>query len=172
MTTDDVFMRHCLALARIAAQHGDAPVGSVLVMDGQIIAEGIESVLQKNDPTAHAEIGAVRPACLKLKTLNLTGSVLYTNVEPCWMYSYAIRQTGISRVVFGTSHVDVGGVYSAFPVLRDRRLPMPLPQIEDGSLLNECDQLLAEFTFDDERLMQRDASINDISIQEADRRYK
>jgi tRNA(adenine34) deaminase len=107
---DEDLMRRCLTLARLALENGDAAVGCVIVSENQIIAEGIESVRQTKDPTAHAEIVAVKIACEKKQTLDLSGATLYTNVEPCVMCAFAIRQTGISRVVYGISNEKVGGV--------------------------------------------------------------
>ncbi len=145
MSDDEDFMRRCLELGRIALKRGDAPVGSLIVLGNKIIAEGIESVKSKNDPTAHAEIKAVREACRTLSSLNLSGGTLYTNVEPCWMCSYAIRQTQISRVVFGSRNLQIGGVSSKFSVLLDENLKPPVPLIEAGILPQECQQLLTEF---------------------------
>ena len=145
MTSPEQSMQRCLELGRIAASHGDAPVGSVIVRDGQIIAEGIEAVRSNNDPTAHAEIEAIRAACRDLATLDLTGSILYTNVEPCWMCAYAIRQTRISTVIFGTSNTEVGSVHSSVAVLIDARVAMPVPHVEAGLLRDECDQLVAAY---------------------------
>lgn len=119
---DEDLMRRCLELGRIATRKGDAPVGSLIVSDGRIIAEGIESVKSKNDPTAHAEIEAIREACRKLNRLDLSGATLYTNIEPCWMCSYAIRQTRIGKVVFGSRNVETGGASSKFVVLRHEKL--------------------------------------------------
>ncbi len=138
-------MRHRLELGRIALKSGDAPVGSVIVKNGEIIAEGIETVKLKKDPTAHAEIETVRAACEKLKTLDLSDCVLYTNVEPCWMCAYAIRQTRISRVVFGSRNEKVGGFSSKFKVLSDENLKLPPPEITADVLIEECELLLAEF---------------------------
>src|ERR1700755_1026094 len=101
MTADEEMMRQCLDLARVALEKGDSPDGSLIVQEGRIGARGTEAVKVRNDPTANAEIEALRSACERLRTLDLSGSVLYTNVEPCWMCSYAIRQTRIARVVFG-----------------------------------------------------------------------
>ncbi len=145
MTNDENFMRRCLALGRIALGNGDAPVGSLIVKNDRIIAEGIESVKSKNDPTAHAETLAVRAVCEKLNTLDLSECVLYTNVEPCWMCSYAIRQTGISRVCFGSRNSKVGGINSKFAVLLDENLKPPKPSIKAEILPEECELLLAEF---------------------------
>lgn len=146
MSNDESLMRRCLELGRIAMERGDAPVGSLIVFEERIIARGIEAVKQTKDPTAHAEMLAVRAACRKLETLNLSGSVLYTNVEPCWMCSYAIRQTQIGRVVFGSRNIKVGGASSKFTVLLlDENLKTPVPLIEGEVLLQKCEHLLAEF---------------------------
>lgn len=144
MTTDDEMMRQCLYLARVALEKGDSPVGSLIVKDGRIVARGIEAVMARSDPTAHAEIEALRSACESLRTLDLSGSVLYTNVEPCWMCSYAIRQTRIARVVFGLRNEQVGGLSSKFRVLVDDALKLPLPEIEAEILHEECRLLLVE----------------------------
>ena len=145
MLNDENLMRQCLKLGRIALANGDAPVGSLIVRKGEIIAEGIEAVKLKKDPTAHAEIVALRAACKKLATIDLGDCTLYTNVEPCWMCSYAIRQTKISRVIFGSRNEKVGGFSSKFQVLIDENLKLPLPQIAGEVLREECDLLLAEF---------------------------
>ena len=136
-------MRRCLELGRIALKTGDAPVGSLIVLAGKIVGEGIESVKSKLDPTAHAEILAVRAACEKLQSLDLSGATLYTNVEPCVMCTFAIRQTGIGAVVFGISNGEVGGANSKFPVLTDAEFPAKYapPEIRTGILLQECEYL-------------------------------
>ena len=138
-------MRRCLELGRVAMTNGDAPVGSLIVRNGEIIAEGIEAVRLKKDPTAHAEIVAVRAACEKLDTLNLSDCSLYTNVEPCWMCAYTIRQTQIERVVFGIRNEKVGGFSSKFQILTDENLKLPLPKIVGNVLNQESELLLNEF---------------------------
>ena len=145
MTADEEMMRQCLDLARVALEKGDSPVGSLIVKNGRIVARGIEAVKARSDPTAHAEIEALRSACERLRTLDLSGSVLYTNVEPCWMCSYAIRQTQIARVVFGFRNEKVGGLSSKFRVLVDDALKSPLPEIEAEILHEESRLLLVEY---------------------------
>lgn len=130
MNIDEQMMLRCQELAKLAVTKGDAAVGSLIVKNGKIIAEGIESVKAEKDPTAHAEIIAVRLACQVLNTLDLSNCILYTNVEPCWMCSYAIRQTTISRIVFANQNEKVGGVSSEFRVLLSENLKMPLPDIK------------------------------------------
>lgn len=142
---DENLMRRCLELGRAALERGDAPVGAIIVRGGETVAKAVEAVKQINDPTAHAELLAVRRACEKLGTLDLSDSVLYTNVEPCWMCAYAIRQTKIKRVVFGSRNEQVGGYSSRFQVLLDENLKLPIPGIDHGVLRRECDSLLAEF---------------------------
>ena len=89
--TDEAFMRRCLDLAQGARQRGDAPVGALIVRDGQVIAEAGERVDSALDIAGHAEIVAIRLACQVLGSLDLTGCILYTNAEPCVMCGYAIR---------------------------------------------------------------------------------
>ena len=139
-------MRRCLELGRIALKTGDAPVGSLIVLAGKIVGEGIESVKSELDPTAHAEILAVRAACENLQALNLSGATLYTNVEPCVMCAFAIRQTGVAAVVFGISNGAVGGANSIFKVLTNSEFPAKFapPEIRSGILLRECEYLAAE----------------------------
>lgn len=140
-------MKRCLELGRLALKRGDAPVGSLLLLDDKIVAEGIESVKAGCNPTAHAEIEAVRAACRNLKALDLSGAVLYTNVEPCVMCAFAIRQTGIHRVVFGLSNDRVGGANSKFTILTDSGFPakFPPPEIRAGVLFEECEALWRHF---------------------------
>lgn len=144
---DEDLMRRCLILARLALENGDAPVGCVIVSENQIIAEGIESVRQTKDPTAHAEIVDVKIACEKMQTLDLSGATLYSNVEPCVMCAFAIRQTGICRVVYGISNREVGGANSKFAVLTDAYFAakFALPEIRADVLKEECEMLWREF---------------------------
>jgi tRNA(adenine34) deaminase len=143
--SDEALMRRCIALARIARQRGDAPVGALIARDGQVIAEASERVDSALDVTGHGELVAVNRACQTLGTLDLSGCVLYTSAEPCLMCSYAIRQTGIGRVVFGAEVPAVGGVTSRYPILVATDIPgWPAPPaISDGVLQDECAALFA-----------------------------
>ncbi|MEP6944624.1 MAG: nucleoside deaminase [Acidobacteriota bacterium] len=147
MTNDETIMRHCLKLARGAFEAGDAPVGCLIMLDGKVISDGIESVKARNDPTAHAEIVAVRDACEKVRTLDLSRATLYTNVEPCVMCSFAIRQAGIGTVVYGLDNLQVGGASSRFAVLTDPLFPAKNapPKRLAGVLATECERLWKEF---------------------------
>lgn len=128
------YMRRCRQLAGEAVRGGDAPAGSLVLRGGQIIAEGVEGVKAQKDPTAHAEIIAIRNACAALGTLDLRGTTLYTTTEPCLMCSYAIRQTRISRVVIEKRIEKGGGVTSQYPILKDDAFPVggPPPEIVLG----------------------------------------
>lgn len=137
------YMQRCIELARVAQQGGETPVGALIVHEGVVIAEGIESVKSRLEITAHAELEAIRIACQTLKSLDLSGCVLYTTAEPCWMCSYAIRQTGIAEVVIGTPVPEVGGVTSSHPILADRQIvrwPAP-PRIVWSEMRGDCEAM-------------------------------
>jgi len=114
-----VFMQQCEELALVAKERGESPVGSIVVLNGEMIGEGIEAVKVNNDITFHAEIEAIRRASGFLGHRNLAGCILYTTHEPCIMCSYVIRQTRISTVVMKNLTGDTGGYSSKLPVLLD-----------------------------------------------------
>ena len=117
-------MELALAEARAAAQRGEVPIGAVIVgPDGAVLATAGNRTEADSDPTGHAEILAIREACRALDSLDLAGCSLYTNVEPCWMCSFAIRETGISEIVMGVPVADIGGVTSRYPILADTAVP-------------------------------------------------
>lgn len=133
-------MRRAIKLAKIARDHGDSPVGSVLVRKEKMISEGTEAVKLKGDVSAHAELIAIREACRILQTFDLSGYVLYTTAEPCFMCSHAIRQTRISTVVIGRLTLQKGGYSSHHPILTDPEIlgwGEP-PEVIFGILEAEC----------------------------------
>jgi tRNA(adenine34) deaminase len=134
-------MRQCLKLAEVARERGEVPVGSVIVRDGAVIAEGIEGVRAQHDIAHHAEMEAIRQACQVLETLDLSGCALYTSAEPCFMCSYAIRACRIGIVVFGAPVDTVGGFSSQLPVLSTIAVPNwgSPPEIVPGILREECE---------------------------------
>lgn len=113
------YMRLCIALAWRARETKDPAVGSVIVRGGTIVAEGVEAVRGHRDVTAHAEIEAVRAACKKLGSLDLSGCTLYTTVEPCLMCAYAIRLARITTVVAGARLDDPEASAQSFTALTD-----------------------------------------------------
>ncbi len=115
MTTEhEKFMALALAEAREAAAEGNSPVGSILVRDGEVIGVGRNRVNSDCDPTAHAEVDAIRDACRKLSVTDLAGAVCYTTMEPCPMCCWAIEAAGCAGLVMGARHGDF-----SVPGLRD-----------------------------------------------------
>ncbi len=107
ITEDDrSFMRKAISLAKESVRSGGGPFGAVIVRDGTIIAEAANSVVTDNDPTAHAEVKAIREACRSLGTYNLSGAAIYTSCEPCPMCLGAIYWANISRIFYGCTRSD------------------------------------------------------------------
>lgn len=144
---DTTAMNRCIELARAAAERGDQPFGSVIVMDGQIVAEGDNSIATEFDVTAHAELVAIRHACQTLGRTELTGGTIYASGEPCWMCSAAIRGARLARVVFAKpSSGGTGGATSAYKILTVPDvigLPPP-PEVVGGLMEAEVRALLTE----------------------------
>jgi tRNA(adenine34) deaminase len=111
--TDGQFMRAALQLAREAQERGEVPVGAVLVMDGEIVGRGFNQPVSLNDPTAHAEIVALREAGRESGNYRLTGSTLYVTIEPCQMCVGAMVHARVARVVYGTPEPKAGAIESA-----------------------------------------------------------
>ncbi len=137
------FMRRCIEVAELARKTGDFPVGALVARDSRIISEATEAVKANLDVTAHAELLAIRRACVILKSLDLSGCILYTTAEPCWMCSYAVRQTQIRQLIVGTTVPYVGGVSSKYPLLTDSEISCwpPAPSVSIGILGEECERL-------------------------------
>ncbi len=137
------FMRRCLELARIAQSQNNTPVGSVVVLDGDIVGEGIEDLPAGNSVVGHAEVLACQKAVDHTGSKLLAGATLYTTAEPCFMCSYIIRQCEISLVVYGLDTPSVGGATSSHPILTDTSVSnwKSAPRILGGVLSRECQQL-------------------------------
>jgi tRNA(Arg) A34 adenosine deaminase TadA len=111
MNCDDLFLTRAIELARLGSEAGDGgPFGAVIVRDGRIIAEGWNSVVSSRDPTAHAEIGAIRTACSQLGHFHLTGCTLYASSEPCPMCLSAAYWARIERIVFANSRTEAAAI--------------------------------------------------------------
>jgi tRNA(Arg) A34 adenosine deaminase TadA len=106
-------MERSIELARLSAEHGNHPFGCVITANGQLVVESENFVVTDFDPTAHAEIAAIRLACRQRSSIDLSDCTLYTSCEPCWMCSAAIRRTGIARVVFALTSSPRGGGYTS-----------------------------------------------------------
>jgi tRNA(adenine34) deaminase len=138
------YMRTCLDLARQALAAGDTPVGALVVREGEVIATGIESVRARNDVTAHAEIEAVRAACLRLQTRDLAGCALYTTVEPCVMCAWALRLARVGLVVAGARSQDESTAVNGVVLLTDAAIlpDRPAAVLVRDVLAAECLALL------------------------------
>lgn len=106
----DDFMRQAIALAVENVKNDGGPFGAVIVKDGRVVATGVNRVVPDNDPTAHAEVNAIRAACVKLGTFNLSGCVLYTSCEPCPMCLGAIYWAHIDKIYYGATQYDAAAV--------------------------------------------------------------
>ena len=137
-------MREALALARCGAAAGEVPVGAVVVMAGQVIGRGSNAPLAQSDPTAHAEMTAIREAALRAGNYRLTGSTLYCTLEPCVMCAGALVVGRVGRLVFGARDLRFGGVRSKFQVA-DSEVLNHRVEIVEGVLAVECVELLREF---------------------------
>ncbi|OFZ83641.1 MAG: tRNA-specific adenosine deaminase [Betaproteobacteria bacterium RBG_16_66_20] len=129
---DEEFMRRALELARRAEAEGEVPVGAVVVMDGRIVGEGWNRPISSCDPTAHAEIQAMRAAASALQNYRLSETTLYVTLEPCEMCLGAMFHARIARVVFGATDPK-------------KKILKPQTSIEGGVLAEECGSLLTGF---------------------------
>jgi tRNA(adenine34) deaminase len=141
---DEHWMQRALALARHAEALGEVPVGAVLVMDNECLAEGWNQPVTSHDPSAHAEMMVLRAAGRKIKNYRLVSSTLYVTLEPCVMCAGAIIQARIARVVYGAADPRAGAAGSVFQVLDTDRLNHRC-EIGAGVLQNECSAILREF---------------------------
>ena len=141
---DDHWMRRALDLAMQAVRAGEVPVGAVVVRGGVEIGAGANAPIRDADPTAHAEINAIRAASRATGNYRLTGTTLYATMEPCVMCAGAIVHARIERVVYGAADERWGGAGSVFDVLGCGRLNHR-PVIRGGVLAGESAHLLVEF---------------------------
>lgn len=143
-TADEEFMRRALELARRGEAAGEAPVGAVVVLAGEVIGEGYNQPISTNDPTAHAEIVALREAARRIGNYRLAGAELYATLEPCVMCAGALVHARIARLVFGARDLRFGGVRAKFR-LADSDLLNHRVEVVEGVLGAECTELLQRF---------------------------
>ena len=145
MSPHDAAMRLALEQAALAPAHDDVPVGAVVLgPDGAVLAVGHNDREGSGDPTAHAEVVALRAAAAALGGWRLTGCTLVVTLEPCTMCAGAIVLARVSRVAYGADDPKAGAAGSLFDVLRDRRLNWR-PEVERGVLAEECGAVLQDF---------------------------
>ena len=142
--SDTLWMRHALRLAWRAAQEDEVPVGAVLVKHGEILGEGWNRPIRAVDPTAHAEVRALRQAAKRVGNYRLLDTTLYVTLEPCPMCAGAIVHARVGRVVFGAADPRTGAAGSAFNLLQSPELNHRT-EVRSGVLAEECGALLREF---------------------------
>lgn len=144
MHTDEYYMTLALEEARIGSDEGEVPVGAVIVRDDAVLSRGHNCPLSSCDPSAHAEIVAVRRAAEKAENYRLSGTTLYVTLEPCLMCVGAIVQARIKRVVYGAADPKGGAVQSLYRVFDDGKVNH-LARVTGGVLENECREIMSGF---------------------------
>lgn len=144
---DEFYMREAISLARSAECLGEVPVGAVIVREGIIIGRGFNSPIGESDPTAHAEIAALRDAARTLSNYRLPGCELFTTLEPCAMCAGAILHARLARVVYGARDLKTGVHGSVIDLFAVERLNHHT-EVVGGVLAEECRQLLSSFFFE------------------------
>jgi tRNA(adenine34) deaminase len=143
-TPDQVFMRRAIELAREAEAAGEVPVGAVIVHDGAILAEGFNRPISTRDPTAHAEMVAMRAAAARLDNYRLLRTTLYVTLEPCAMCAGAMVHARVERLVYAAPDPRAGAAGSVFNVVQNPALNHRL-DVDAGVLGDECGSLLRDF---------------------------
>lgn len=141
---DHQFMQQAIEQAQLAAVAGEVPVGAVLVRDGQVIAKAFNKPIGNHDPSAHAEMLALREAAKTEENYRLPGSTLYVTLEPCAMCSGAILHARVDRVVFGAPDPKTGAAGSVLDVFSSKQINHQT-KVEGGVMGEECGQLLRSF---------------------------
>jgi tRNA(adenine34) deaminase len=144
LVTDQHFMREALRLAGQAAADGEVPVGAVVVAEGEVIGRGFNAPISARDPTAHAEIRALREAATAVGNYRLSGATLYVTLEPCVMCAGAMIHARLSRVVFGAPDPKTGACGSVVDIFAEERLNHHA-EVEGGVMADECGALLRSF---------------------------
>lgn len=137
-------MRRAIELARRAAEEGEVPVGAVVSVDGEIVGEGWNRPIKASDPSAHAEIQALRAASARRANYRLLDSTLYVTLEPCPMCVGAMFHARVRRVVFGAKDPKTGAAGSVIDLFAEERLNHHA-SVEGGLLAEECGELLKQF---------------------------
>ena len=152
---DETFMREALTLAQQAWAEGEVPVGAVVVQAGEVIGRGFNRPISGHDPTAHAEIQALRAAAQHVGNYRLPGCTLYVTIEPCIMCTGAIMHARIARVVYGARDAKTGAHGSVVDLFAEPRLNFHA-EVVPGVLAQECGKLLSDFFAQRRRAQARD----------------
>ena len=141
---DRQFMQQALEQAGLAALAGEVPVGAVIVRDGEVISKAFNKPITNHDPSAHAEMLALRQAALSAENYRLPGTTLYVTLEPCTMCAGAILHARVDRVVYGAVDAKTGAAGSVLDVFSSKQINHQTA-VEGGMMAEECGQLLRDF---------------------------
>ena len=141
---DEFYMREAMQLARKAWDAGEVPVGALVVLDGVIVGRGFNAPISRHDPSAHAEMLALRDAAQHLGNYRLPGVTLYVTLEPCAMCAGAIMHARVARVVFGAPDLKTGAAGSVLDLFAETRLNHHA-EVSGGVLASECGIMLSNF---------------------------
>ena len=141
---DDEFMREALQLADLGRERGEVPVGAVVVLADGVVGRGFNQPISAHDPTAHAEIVAIRDAAARVGNYRLTGAVLYVTIEPCQMCVGAMVHARIARLVYGAREPKAGAVESALRGFENPSLNHHV-EVLGGVLADDCRQMMQSF---------------------------
>ena len=141
---EQIFMQAAIALAKQAAENGEVPVGAVVVKDGEIIGRGCNAPIGLNDPSAHAEILALRDAANNIGNYRLVDCTLYVTLEPCAMCSGAVQHARIANLVYGASDLKTGACGSVINLMAEEKLNHHT-KVKSGVLADEAGQILSDF---------------------------
>lgn len=144
MRDDSYFMNIALLEAQKAALIDEVPIGAVVVKDGKVIAKNYNQREKRNDPTAHAEVLAIRSACRKLKSWRLVGCTIYVTIEPCSMCAGTILWTRINRIVYGAKDIKGGALGSSYNLFEQKNLNHQL-EIKGGVCETECAAIIKDY---------------------------
>jgi tRNA(adenine34) deaminase len=142
--SDEEFMRIALAEAELARAEGEVPIGAIVVLDGEIKGRGHNAVIQNSDPTAHAEIMAMRDAARAISNYRLTNATVYSTIEPCAMCAGAMVHARVAKLIYGATDEKAGAVDSHFEICSTDFLNHRV-MVEKGILEAECRQVVQSF---------------------------
>lgn len=141
---DRQFMQQALEQARLAAAAGEVPVGAVLVRDGHVISKGFNQPISNHDPSAHAEMMALRAAAQAEGNYRLPGTTLYVTLEPCAMCAGAMLHARIDRIVFGASDPKTGAAGSVLNIFSEKQINHQT-EVDGGIMSEDCGEVLRQF---------------------------
>lgn len=141
---DNYWMSRALELAGMARDQDEVPVGALVVVDGKLLGEGHNQMISSADPTAHAEINALRQAAQKLHNYRLVGATLYSTIEPCTMCAGAMIHARINRLVYGASEPRAGAIASTIQALANKNLNHRI-EVKAGVMEDACSQIITQY---------------------------